>query len=909
MVLRKTIYGTFFENVSLSDNRMHNLFSILNHEIHWDIVRSQGLKWLPMMSCRGRNDMLRRKLFAFGISFSLGIYSGYLFRDKMNLPGAMAVALSCILALLLLARSGEIEPGDVANILLWAVAGVLVISWNGYILDSYGRELVHGENADRETRLVGRIVDVRKGDSSWSFTVKDKNGGRSQIRVSNEDIEEYTEGQDNLLSLAGRKCIAAGKFQLPQPATNPGIFDYRLYLRSRGISAESKVRRLRFQGTSGTRNGSPDSSKGHNDGPGSYSDTLVILGGQDSRKNPGKGALFFLETIGIAGAINTIKEFPEKLLWKERSFMVAQRVKFVEAFERTAESKGVLNGILFGDKSDLDKQVYKEFTENNTAHVLTVSGLHMGFLYGALMFITGKKRNRQVTWMIWIVLTAYGEITMWSTSTIRAWLIISLSMLSFFVKKPFDLLSALSFSAVVMLAWRPYLLFNGGFIMSYLAMLGISFLSVPMGHFFGKYLGGAASVQGGMLPYVSYSYNMVDPFSLFINMPVIALASVVAPAAILVLVFLCLTGYVPPLLVFIIDSLCQLLVKVNHLLSAGGRHSFVVPSMSAGVLVCVYFVCFFLTSELVTVMVIRRQWNRIVVTAAILLIPVLALAWTMRNPMAGDQLIFADVGQGDCVHIRTERGNYLIDGGGDRFRNVGEETLRPYLLKNGCERIDVSFITHLHQDHCKGVEELRKIYPVGSTAISSEYQGESFDTVKDVKKLLYLSAGDRVSIGKNSTIQVIWPLKGESGGRQADRGGLLDEKNEMNMVMIVNIDGRKIMVTGDLLEEDEKAMIKYYGNSGLLKCHVLKAGHHGSRTSTSPEFLDAVDPEIVVIQVGRNNIYGHPHRQVVRRIESRGIKIYRTDVQGAVGMRIRKNHIQVHTMIRQSPKEGNTDVI
>ena len=134
--------------------------------------------------------MLRRKLFAFGISFSLGIYSGYLFRDKMNLPGAMAVALSCILALLLLARSGEIEPGDVANILLWAVAGVLVISWNGYRLDSYGRELVHGENADREIRQVGRIVDVRKGDSSWSFTVKDKNGGRSQVRISNEDIRK-----------------------------------------------------------------------------------------------------------------------------------------------------------------------------------------------------------------------------------------------------------------------------------------------------------------------------------------------------------------------------------------------------------------------------------------------------------------------------------------------------------------------------------------------------------------------------------------------------------------------------------------------------------------------------------------------------------------------------------------------
>ena len=95
MVLRKTIYGTFFENVSLSDNKMHNLFSILNHEIHWDIVRSQGLKLLPMMSCRGRNDMLRRKLFAFGISFSLGIYSGYLFINSRTVE-KLLTALSSV---------------------------------------------------------------------------------------------------------------------------------------------------------------------------------------------------------------------------------------------------------------------------------------------------------------------------------------------------------------------------------------------------------------------------------------------------------------------------------------------------------------------------------------------------------------------------------------------------------------------------------------------------------------------------------------------------------------------------------------------------------------------------------------------------------------------------------------------
>ena len=117
------------------------------------------------------------------------------------------------------------------------------------------------------------------------------------------------------------------------------------------------------------------------------------------------------------------------------------------------------------------------------------------------------------------------------------------------------------------------------------------------------------------------------------------------------------------------------------------------------------------------------------------------------------------------------------------------------------------------------------------------------------------------------------------------------------MVYMIDYRGLKIMVTGDLLEEDELKMCNHYKGTNALKCDILKIAHHGSKSSSSEEFLDAAKPEIAVIQVGRNNIYGHPHAQTLDRLKARGIEVYRTDINGAVGIDIKRNgNIRVDTM-------------
>ena len=134
---------------------------------------------------------------------------------------------------------------------------------------------------------------------------------------------------------------------------------------------------------------------------------------------------------------------------------------------------------------------------------------------------------------------------------------------------------------------------------------------------------------------------------------------------------------------------------------------------------------------------------------------------------------------------------------------------------------------------------------------------------------------------------MLWPLT------VSDKPLAADDPNEHNTVYMIHYSGIKVMVTGDLLEEDELEMVKHYEGTDSLKCDVLKVAHHGSKSSSSEAFLDAAAPSVAVIQVGRNNLYGHPHARTLERLEARGIRVFRTDLNGAVGIDIHGDDIAV----------------
>jgi competence protein ComEC len=258
-------------------------------------------------------------------------------------------------------------------------------------------------------------------------------------------------------------------------------------------------------------------------------------------------------------------------------------------------------------------------------------------------------------------------------------------------------------------------------------------------------------------------------------------------------------------------------------------------------------------------------------------------------------LTFVDVGQGDCLHIRTPDGrNYLVDGGGQIDYDVGKNVLLPYLLKNGVKRIDGVFATHLHTDHYKGLRELSENMPVTNLFLYDGNRVRVAEVVQDsafeADDLVFLSRGDRVDMGGNVSMTTLYPPKASEAEYERMTGENEDE-NKNSLLMRIDYEGISILMTGDLGEDGEQAIMSSLGDERpALKSTILKVGHHGSKTSTSDSFLQTVAPQIAVIQVGRNT-FGHPTAEVLEKLYERDIMTYRNDLDGAVIFDIKKGDI------------------
>lgn len=253
------------------------------------------------------------------------------------------------------------------------------------------------------------------------------------------------------------------------------------------------------------------------------------------------------------------------------------------------------------------------------------------------------------------------------------------------------------------------------------------------------------------------------------------------------------------------------------------------------------------------------------------------------EPKAGSglEIKVLNVGQGDAVLIKTGQQTVLID-----TSDIDERSkLRNELKKAGVSQIDKLIITHPHADHLGGAAVVFKdfkvlaVYDNGLSAKPKFY----IDYLKEIKKqkIAYkqLSAGDVLDFGNGVAYSVLSPSKEFINGGAKNKNGKVDY-NGSSVVGRLTFGNFAMMLTGDVEKGGEAMIVKKSGVN--LKCQVLKAGHHGSKSSSSEKFLKAVAPEVVVISCGAGNDYGHPHEPVIERYKKHGIKIYRTDEQGTV---------------------------
>ena len=673
-------------------------------------------------------------------------------------------------------------------------------------------EGLEGNNA----AVTGRVVSiVKKDDEYFKLQLSDvsiiSDNGARSYKKKIL-VNVYSDIADYRTVLWDRVYIT-GEVSIPKERSNPGTFDYRRYLKSIGIRC------------------------------------IITADGIENVKKAG----------GIAALLKSAK------------------CRTADIFESAlGDDSAVVMGLLFGETSGIDEDIIETFRRGGTAHVLAVSGLHLGLLYSFLCRFKRKKRSIPADIAIVLALSAYTALAGFTASVVRACLMIFIHIAGNHLNRRYDLISSTCVSMIIILAVNPMQIYSAGFQMSFLAVITLGVMIPLIQKKIKGILLPMIAVQTGMVPYTMYVFNYVSLTSIISNIPVYFIAAAMIPAGISVIAFCWLPVIAKPA-AMITGLFVKLLLWCNDFTYMGGVFTFDVASPSVIFLAVYYIFIFYMCSEAGQIALIRRNYKKIAAVFAAAVICGAGCSVYLSDGFEKTDMVFVDVGQGDCLHIKAGGKNLLIDGGGSFNYNVGKSTLKPYLLKNGVTKIDMAIATHLHTDHYQGLKELSQTYRIKKLGVYEANSVNENHLKKEFKtdEILYLAAGDVINMGRNVSVEVLSP----------DRGNPLDEKdeNKNSLVLRVNVKGSSVLMTGDIDEKGEKSLIA----DTDIKTDILKIAHHGSRYSSCEKFIAVAAPKIAVIQVGKNT-YGHPSEEVIKRLEEHKITVLRNDEQGAVGIRVNK---------------------
>lgn len=641
------------------------------------------------------------------------------------------------------------------------------------------------------------------------------------------------------------------------------------------------------------------------------SDTLkasVVIEIPESRSNPGGfDYALYLRTLKI-----NVIAYADKIYCVEKSKAIISKISrelfilkesYLKRLSDTAgeETSSLMRAILFGEKYELDEEVIENFRESGIAHILAVSGLHIGIIYGFLNSVWVWKKNRIFFMGVMVFFTGYMFLASFSPSVVRAVFMIGLHMAAQLTNRRYDIVSAALLVVVIMLLKNPVILFNTGLQLSFLAVLSIAMILPLIRKIYnGVYLCSLA-VQMGLVPYMIYMFNCFSPVAVLVNYPVALLAGIIVPTGVCAIILSQLCNPLFGVLSIIIREIGNLLIKISSVTTVDGLTVFYLCSPHIWMLFTCYLLMFVFLSEEGRIILLRKGWKPVPGMIAFIIIISFLSSLAVSDPVKKSELLFIDVGQGDAVHLRVRNGvfgydglagtgvfthekNYLFDGGGSDSYNIGKSVLKPYLMKNGVRKLDGAFVTHLHTDHYKGIAELCREGMVDKLYLyeANKYKINEIteETGLDKDSLIFLHQGDIVRFG-NSSAEILWP---ESKTDNEYIKMIQDEENENDMSMIIKINHRNIsaLITGDIDETLMETLAKQLKRTFSLDADILKVPHHGSKYSWSEDFVDKVSPKYAVIQVGKNN-YGHPAQEIVDSYLKRGIKVLRNDRQGAVG--------------------------
>lgn len=582
----------------------------------------------------------------------------------------------------------------------------------------------------------------------------------------------------------------------------------------------------------------------------------------------------------------------------------------IEKIYRHTDARAIIKAVVIGDRSEITEELKDVFQVAGVMHILAISGLHVGIIAMVLFLlfstISDNKLSKSFKYIfIIIIMLGYAAITGFRPSVSRATLMFIVLLGAKLLNRPYNVYNSISIAAFLILLWQPLYLFDTGFILSFTATFFIIFLTPIMESilkdclfllpdYLVKSLSVSASAWLGVMPLSAFFFYKISIISILSNILIVPVIGVIIIFALfsifLSFLFLPLGNF----LALVNNGLISLLIFIGEKLSLlpFAYRDIAQPGILS--IAIYYIIIVFIFYSLKYRYNINILKNKITIYSTIILI-LLVISINILKPSPLLAVHFINVGQGDSILIQTpEKQNILIDGGGTPFSDydMGKNVVIPYLRRQGVNHLDIMVLTHPDLDHMEGLlpvlEEIKVDLVIDSNIPCQEEIYKDFlALIKKNGKTTYhkTQAGDKIEVCKDIDIFIINPIYSDL---------TINENNFNNnsIVLKLRYENINFLFTGDIEEEIEK---KILSNNASLNSNILKVAHHGSISSTSTKFLDAVAPEVAVISVGSNN-FGHPHPDVIKKLENRCQQVFSTDRNGTVLVKTNGKNIYIDTL-------------
>ncbi|WPD21411.1 MAG: DNA internalization-related competence protein ComEC/Rec2 [Candidatus Electrothrix scaldis] len=830
-----------------------------------------GLRWAD-----------RHIFFFAGLSFLLGILSAH--SSSFHLPNSLLLGLALLFALISFACWMKGQREDWFSLLLllpfFFLLGALVLQ------HQLERSLAKGHLArllkeQQQVTLRGTL------DSMPEVRAEQQEGEEVYISRFEIEVEEVQlhESETSWQSVHGRVRLSMqGKNDALQPGMaliiaarvgpvtafqTPGAFDYQQFLAAKDIFLTG------------------------------WAQSVHVLPEQESK--------------GLAGA--AISMFHVLTFLPEQ---VRQQVSHFLRENLPGPIAGIYQALLVGSRTGVSKEIQEQFKATGTMHLLAISGLHMSLLALMVGTILGwlLKRSERVLLHTHVptlaalgtlpILLGYSFIAGMNTPVLRALIMTLVLFAALILRRKRSLLNILAAAVLVVLLRNPLTLFTASFQLSFSAVAALLlFLPRILPAFFEEPVKRKTGTeqrswlarlwQGFLLPALLVSlvaslgtlpfalfhfhrFSLIGPIMNLMVEPLLCFWALPWGLAAIPCLF------IDPEMAIVLLKIGGLGIEAGHYCTALGADlpwaSLWTITPTAGEIL-VYGVLILLWCLSLRVTVYRRTLRSAVFFGVGALVLHFTWGFFVSENYEGSKVTYLDVGQGSSNLLQLPNGaRVLIDGGGNRMSkiNIGERVIAPYLWQQRIWRLDQAVITHPHRDHFNGMDFIlahfrpRQLFINGDSRIEGNYQ-EIIDQAKRLGIAVVVPrSGEKLQEDHNAVLRVV------GGGGQGKRQSW-ESVNDASLVLRYQHGQRSFLFPADIGKQKERELIR---QGPLLVADVLLAPHHGSSTSSSATFLDAVDPSLIVVSAGKYGKKHYPSPGNLTAWTERGLPVLITRAEGAI---------------------------